>query len=212
MSALKFEYLNKRVGSREEISCAPEEIKYENEEWVLYGTSNGMKRAFSLNNIQRFIDGRNVQRYLCVTTYVINGRDELLMMFNKKLSKWAPPGGKVDNYETPDAAAIRECLEETGIQIQLIGIVPPVEGAMVTPIGSQCNVIKKGLRDHVDLIYAGKPLDENAKLILSEREGTDVGWFSLEKTKTLDTFESVRYWHRFVIEQLRYTEASGSSD
>jgi 8-oxo-dGTP diphosphatase len=31
---------------------------------------------------------------------------------------WEFPGGKIEPGETPEAAAVRECLEETGLQVQ----------------------------------------------------------------------------------------------
>lgn len=34
---------------------------------------------------------------------------------------WEFPGGKVEETETPEAAAVRECLEETGLKIDVEG-------------------------------------------------------------------------------------------
>lgn len=34
---------------------------------------------------------------------------------------WEFPGGKVETDETTEAAAVRECLEETGIDVQVVG-------------------------------------------------------------------------------------------
>ncbi len=39
---------------------------------------------------------------------------------------WEFPGGKVDANETPPAAAIRECQEETGIEVEVVGEYPYV--------------------------------------------------------------------------------------
>jgi 8-oxo-dGTP diphosphatase len=39
---------------------------------------------------------------------------------------WEFPGGKIQADETPAAAAIRECREETGLSIELLGAYPEV--------------------------------------------------------------------------------------
>ena len=40
---------------------------------------------------------------------------------------WEFPGGKVKPQETPAAAAVRECLEETGLLVRVEGDYPPAE-------------------------------------------------------------------------------------
>ena len=37
---------------------------------------------------------------------------------------WEFPGGKIENGETPEAAAVRECLEETGLVVRVVGAYP----------------------------------------------------------------------------------------
>ena len=41
-------------------------------------------------------------------------------------SYWEFPGGKIEPPESPQQAAIRECLEETGIHVQVVGQYPGV--------------------------------------------------------------------------------------
>ena len=206
MSTVTFEYTNWK-GARKLRTVKPERIVFgktphiSNPEWLLEGidVEKGEKRLFVLKHIQRFAD-EQVQRFLCVTVYVKNKDGKFLMLHNKKLNKWVPAGGKVDNCETPDEAAIRECFEETGVKIKLIGERPKFEGALITPLGSQCNTIKKGIREHVDLIYYGQPID-TTNLNMSEREAYDIGWFSINEIENLDTFDSVKYWSKKIIEQ-----------
>jgi len=40
---------------------------------------------------------------------------------------WEFPGGKVRPRETPRQAAVRECLEETGLLVRITGIYPPAD-------------------------------------------------------------------------------------
>ncbi len=130
---------------------------------------------------------------MCVTVYVINKGKKFLLLLHKKLQRWLPLGGKVDGHKTPDEAAIRECFEETGVQVELCSERSPVDGGLITPIGSQLNTIIAGKRDHIDLIYLAKPLTSE-KTRLSKREADGIGWFSYEEITKLYTFPSVLQW------------------
>lgn len=201
MNTVTFEYANWK-GERKLRTVKPEKIVFgltphiDAPEWLLEGTDveSGEKRSFVLKHIQRFADDQ-VQRFLCVTVYVRNKENKFLMLLNKKLNKWVPAGGKVDNCETPDEAAVRECMEETGVKIKLVGERPEIEGGLITPLGSQCNVLKPGIREHVDLVYYGEPV-EGTELKMSEREASGIGWFTIEEIENLDTFDSIKYWSR----------------
>ena len=207
MKTIKFEYTNYK-GERKIRTVEPSRIFFgktphiSEDEWILEGldVANGENRQFVMKHIQRFID-EQVQRFLCVTVFVVNQNKKLLMIKHKKLGKWCPPGGKVDNNETPDEAAVRECFEETGVKVHLFGKTSNFEGELVTPMGSQCNVIKPGERDHIDLSYLAIP--ENDEIKISEREATDIGWFSLEEVKSMDTFESTPFFFEMALEKLK---------
>lgn len=55
------------------------------------------------------------------TVYCVVIKDNnFLMVYNLKRKGWEMPGGKVEENETTEEAAIRECLEESGYQITLI--------------------------------------------------------------------------------------------
>ena len=206
MKSIKFEYTNYK-GERKIRTVEPSKIFFgktphiTEDEWILEGldVDKGENRQFVMKHIQRFID-EQVQRFLCVTVFVVNKDKKLLMIKHKKLGKWCPPGGKVDNNETPDEAAVRECFEETGVKVSLFGKTSNFAGELVTPMGSQCNVIKSGERDHIDLSYLAIP--ENDEVKVSEREATDIGWFSLDEVKSMDTFESTPYFFEMALAKL----------
>jgi 8-oxo-dGTP diphosphatase len=48
--------------------------------------------------------------------------------YNPHAGKWALPAGFVDAFENPQQAAIRECLEETGLQVQIVGLLAVLSG------------------------------------------------------------------------------------
>ncbi|MFA6118638.1 MAG: NUDIX domain-containing protein [Parachlamydiales bacterium] len=203
MKSIKFEYTS-FDGETKIYEVEPKEIKFfidkstSEGDWYIEGIDlrSRNKQLFLLNNIKRIIDEK-VQRFFCVTVYVMDNQNRFLMMFHKKLNKWVPPGGKVDNHETPDEAAQRECFEETGCEIELIGPKTEVEGGLMKPFGSQLNVIVPNSREHVDLIYLGKP--KNIDLKISEREASDIGWFSYDEVTRLSTFPSVIKWCEYFL-------------
>ena len=138
----------------------------------------------------------SITRLFCATVYVFDKEaTKTLMMNHKKLGKWLPPGGKIDPNEIPDDAAIRECFEETGVKIKLIGEVPDVQGGLVRPYGTQLNIVKPGQLEHIDLIYIAIP--ESSELItLNENEAEEVRWFNIQDVLSIDfnTFAGVKTW------------------
>ena len=58
---------------------------------------------------------------LTVAAYIFR-RDEqrLLLIHHRKLNKWLPVGGHIEDNETPDDAVRRETREEVGLEIKLL--------------------------------------------------------------------------------------------
>lgn len=58
-----------------------------------------------------------MDRHFCSTTYILSSSEpRTLLHFHRKLQTWLPPGGHVEENETPFEAAIREITEETGLE------------------------------------------------------------------------------------------------
>jgi 8-oxo-dGTP diphosphatase len=134
---------------------------------------------------------------LCSTVYVINEKMEFLFFHHPKLKKWVPPGGKIEPHEMPQEAAMRECLEETGIQIQLIGAKAPLENGLIAPQGLEYNPAQGSFRAHLDFIYFGKSLLNHSVM---QCEG-EVRWFLLSEIPSLNTFPSIFKWCAKLIDQ-----------
>lgn len=49
-----------------------------------------------------------------------HNRSEVLILKRRDVSMWVLPGGGVDSNETPEKAVLREILEETGLQTEII--------------------------------------------------------------------------------------------
>jgi ADP-ribose pyrophosphatase YjhB (NUDIX family) len=58
-----------------------------------------------------------------VNVVVTNDADQILMIRRADNDNWAVPGGAIDLGESIPQAAIRETLEETGIECEITGIV-----------------------------------------------------------------------------------------
>lgn len=55
---------------------------------------------------------------------VFNKKNDVLLI--KKKKKWDLPKGKLDNFETLENAAIREVVEETGIDEKYLKLIKPI--------------------------------------------------------------------------------------
>ena len=102
------------------------------------------------------------------------------MHFHRKLSMWLPPGGHIEQGELPDNAAVREVLEETGLEVELVGerredVEDPVQ--LHRPAGVQLENIEPG-HQHIDLIYFARPTGSTE---IAESYSEDrVGWYGPE--------------------------------
>lgn len=62
------------------------------------------------------------ERHHTATAYVVSD-EKTLLLWHRKLRMWLPPGGHCEPDEDPVEAAIREALEETALDVEVIA--PP---------------------------------------------------------------------------------------
>jgi ADP-ribose pyrophosphatase len=81
---------------------------------------------------------------------------------------WEIPGGKIDRGETPEAAAIRECREETGVVCRtlkpLIVYYPGLDN----------------FNNRTTLLYS-EDLDDSAPFVADQTEVTEIAWIPFER-------------------------------
>lgn len=53
---------------------------------------------------------------VCATAWVVDHHNRILLIKNRKLDLWFPPGGGAEPHEEPITAGLRELFEETGIR------------------------------------------------------------------------------------------------
>ena len=105
----------------------------------------------------------------------------------------------MDENETPEETARRECKEETGLDVEIVGDAQenlfahnPDEGSMLKkPIAlllENIPVSEEGgepAHQHMDFLYLARPLDESQTPVLLEEEGADMRWFTKEDIEVL---------------------------
>ena len=119
---------------------------------------------------------------------------KVLLHWHRKLGMWLPPGGHIERDELPDEAAVREVLEETGVEVELMGerredVEGPVQ--LHRPAGVQLEDIGPG-HQHIDLIYFARP--KGSTNIRDEFSTDRVGWYAPEDWDGMAVNAEVRGW------------------
>ncbi len=63
---------------------------------------------------------QNKKRHFTATAYIVHN-NKVLLVNHKKLKKWLPIGGHIEGDEIPDKAVLREVMEETGLNVEIVG-------------------------------------------------------------------------------------------
>jgi 8-oxo-dGTP pyrophosphatase MutT (NUDIX family) len=71
-------------------------------------------------------DGEELTGHLCATAWVLDEREESILLVRHRLLGWCTPGGHVDEGEHPADAAARELREETGLVLAAPSRIPDV--------------------------------------------------------------------------------------
>ena len=139
----------------------------------------------------------------CATAFVV-WRGRVLLHRHPKLDRWLPPGGHVEADELPDAAAVREVLEETGVPVRLIGERPveaPGPTALVRPRGVQLEPIRPG-HEHVDLIYWARPHEPYDGALPQAASDPSLGWYDANALSGMDLGAEIRAWCALALAEL----------
>jgi 8-oxo-dGTP pyrophosphatase MutT (NUDIX family) len=121
----------------------------------------------------------NADRDFVAGAFIIKN-NRILFLRHKKYDMWLQPGGHVEERETPDEAAIRETMEEVGLEIEILdGFMPDTSFEnksedLPQPFNINLHKIEEG-HWHLDFQYLARPVNE-----ISEKEYSDedMKWFS----------------------------------
>ncbi len=116
---------------------------------------------------------------------IVVGRRGVVLHLHKRLGIWLQPGGHIDPGETPWAAALRECVEETGLPVSWPAVqgvqgVQAVQGVQgVQPLAHVD--VHPGPRGHTHLdvryLVHAEPVDP----VPPPGESQDVRWFDWDE-------------------------------
>jgi 8-oxo-dGTP pyrophosphatase MutT (NUDIX family) len=119
---------------------------------------------------------------------------EVLFLNHKKLDMWLMPGGHVEPGETPDEAAVRETLEETGLEVEIVGSEEEFEGFSAVDLPMPFNINLHEIEEghwHCDFQYIAEIVGEKENYEYSD---DDMKWLSKEdlESKKFEMPENVR--------------------
>ncbi|MFY7842432.1 MAG: NUDIX hydrolase [Rhabdochlamydiaceae bacterium] len=133
----------------------------------------------------------NLPREFTASVYVLD-ISRIYLIYHNKLAKWLPPGGHLEANEAPHEAALRECLEETGLHIEFIqnsslDFFYPNAKTIPNPWLTLLEYIppfkEKKAHEHVDFVYLAKPIEKKI-------EGSERGrWFNEKEINDLSSKE-----------------------
>lgn len=135
------------------------------------------------------------------TAFIVSNEkpQKVLLVKHRKFGAWLPPGGHQEAKENSYETVIREVFEETGIDIKNYILRPKTLKDKTTILPKPEYIILENIpkyknekpHQHQDFIYVIKvPFQE---VIKAEKESEDIGWFTYDQIKKMETLENVRY-------------------
>lgn len=121
---------------------------------------------------------------VATTAFVLDDMDRLLMIRRSDNGLWAIPGGAQDFGEYIAETAVRETREETGVDIEIVGLV----GIYTNP--NHVMAYSDGeVRQQFSICLRGRPTGGQLR---TSSESTQVRWVPPSELDTLDIHASMR--------------------
>lgn len=101
---------------------------------------------------------------------IVVGPRGVVLHRHRRLHRWMQPGGHVESGESPSEAALRECVEETGLPVA-----HPADGPTLVHVD-----VHTAARDHVHLDLRYLVLAADVTPSPAPGESPEVAWFTWE--------------------------------
>ncbi len=133
-------------------------------------------------------------RHFTATVYLVRNTPsgpETLLHLHRKFNKWMPPGGHLEEGETPEECAAREAAEEYGVKIRFIrapALPACEEGRAINLLQPHAMLLEKIAEGHwhMDFIFVATPNGTPEK---SEEQAK---WFTETELEGLAAFDNVK--------------------
>jgi len=114
-----------------------------------------------------------------VSVHIRDDAGRLLLVHQVDRQQWGTVGGAVEPGESPAEAAVREAREETGLEIELTGLVAALGGPdfeMTYPNGDECA--------YISIVFDAKVV--GGELAADGVEVSHCGWFTQDELAVAD--------------------------
>ena len=130
--------------------------------------------ASALDRLAHPLDEHADPTHVTASGIVVGERGVVLHM-HRRLGRWLQPGGHLEAGEPPEEAAVRECREETGLEVT-----HPPAGPLLVHLD-----VHTAARDHVHLDFCYLVLAPDLDPCPPPEESQAVAWFSWEAAEGL---------------------------
>lgn len=136
--------------------------------------------------------------------YLVKNK-KVFLVHHKKFNKWTPPGGHIEEGETPAQAVVREWKEELNMDVE---VVPAYKSAFVgddnstpIPMPFHIDLEREGFDvPHIGYFFYIKLVGNSEDISLSKRELHEARWYGKEELSNLTTFDQVRALAEYAID------------
>ncbi len=140
-----------------------------------------------------------------VSIFIVKDR-KVLFIFHKQLNRWLPIGGHIELDENPEQAALREAKEESGLDVELVGDMPPLKAEvgfvpLLCPAYMDIHLIKEP-HWHIGMVYFARV--KSGEVTLNAQEHTDIRWMTEEDLDdpNWELYANLKFYAREALKKL----------